>query len=84
MTMIKTATPKAMPKKEKIEIIFKKPSFLFGLKYLKAIFFPIPKSNYFFLVVKIFIISFIESCLASLSISLNSNKSCSEFLPKII
>ena len=39
MTMIKTATPKAMPKKEKIEIIFKKPSFLFGLKYLKAIFF---------------------------------------------
>jgi hypothetical protein len=48
MTMIKTATPKAMPKKEKIEIIFKKPSFLFGLKYLKAIFFSNSEIKLFF------------------------------------
>ena len=37
MTIIKMATPNAMPVKEKIEIIFKKPSFFFGFKYLKAI-----------------------------------------------
>ena len=48
ITMIKTATPKEMPKKEKIEIIFKKPSFLFGLKYLKAIFFSNSEIKLFF------------------------------------
>ena len=37
MTIIKIATPNIMPKKEKIEIIFKKPSFFFGLKFLKEI-----------------------------------------------
>ena len=35
--MIKIATPRAMPVKEKIEITFKKPSFFLGFKYLKAI-----------------------------------------------
>ena len=34
MTMIKIATPNIIPRKEKIEIIFKKPSFFFGLKFL--------------------------------------------------
>ena len=37
ITIIKIATPSAIPVKEKIEITFKKPSFLFGFKYLKAI-----------------------------------------------
>ena len=37
MTIIKIETPKAIPKKEKIEITFKKPSFLFGLKFLNEI-----------------------------------------------
>ena len=36
ITIINTATPRAIPKKEKIDIIFKKPSFFFGFKYLKA------------------------------------------------
>ena len=37
ITIMSIATPKAMPVNEKIEIIFKKPSFFLGLKYLKAI-----------------------------------------------
>ena len=37
ITMIKIATPRAMPVKEKIEITFRKPSFFLGFKYLKAI-----------------------------------------------
>ena len=37
ITMIKIATPRAMPVKEKIEITFKKPSFFLGFKYLNAI-----------------------------------------------
>ncbi len=36
ITIISTATPKAIPRKEKIDIVFKKPSFLFGFKYLNA------------------------------------------------
>ena len=36
LTIIKIATPKAMPVKEKIEITFKKPSFFLGFRYLKA------------------------------------------------
>ena len=36
ITIISTATPKAIPRNEKIDIIFKKPSFFFGFKYLKA------------------------------------------------
>ena len=37
ITIIKIATPSAIPTKEKMEIIFKKPSFFLGFKYLKAI-----------------------------------------------
>ena len=37
ITIIKIATPRAIPVKEKIEITFKKPSFFLGFKYLKAI-----------------------------------------------
>ena len=34
ITIIKIATPSIIPKKEKIEITFKKPSFFFGFKFL--------------------------------------------------
>ena len=37
ITIIKIATPRAMPVKEKMEINFKKPSFFLGFKYLNAI-----------------------------------------------
>ena len=37
ITMIKIATPSIMTKKEKIEIILRKPSFFFGLKFLDEI-----------------------------------------------
>ena len=37
ITIIKIATPNIIPKNENIEIIFKKPSFFFGLKFLKEI-----------------------------------------------
>jgi len=37
MTIINIATPRDIPVKEKIEIIFRNPSFLLGLKYLNAI-----------------------------------------------
>ena len=37
ITIIKIATPSAIPVKENNEIIFKKPSFFLGFKYLKAI-----------------------------------------------
>ena len=37
ITMIKIATPSIIPRKENIEIIFKKPSFFLGLKFLKEI-----------------------------------------------
>ena len=37
MTIIKIATPNIIPKKEKIDIIFKKPSFFLGLKFLNEI-----------------------------------------------
>ena len=36
ITMIKTATPKEIPIKEKIEMIFKKPSFFLVLKNLNV------------------------------------------------
>ena len=45
ITIIKIATPRAMPVKEKIEITFKKPSFFLGFKYLKAIFRSITEIN---------------------------------------
>ena len=34
ITIIKIATPSIIPTKEKIEIIFKNPSFLLGLRFL--------------------------------------------------
>ena len=37
ITIISIATPSIIPKKEKIEIIFKKPSFFLGLKFLNDI-----------------------------------------------
>ena len=37
ITIIKIATPNIIPKKENIDIIFKKPSFFLGLKFLKEI-----------------------------------------------
>ena len=48
MTMIKIATPSAMPVNEKIEIVFKKPSFFLGFKYLKAITLSIFEINFNF------------------------------------
>ena len=37
ITIIKIATPSIIPKNENIEIIFKKPSFFLGLRFLKEI-----------------------------------------------
>tara|TARA_B100001093_G_scaffold12801_1_gene11914 strand:- start:86 stop:235 length:150 start_codon:yes stop_codon:yes gene_type:complete len=37
MTIIKIDTPSIMPRNEKIEIILRKPSFFFGLKFLDEI-----------------------------------------------
>ena len=37
ITIIKMATPSIIPRKEKIDIIFKKPSFFFGLRFLDEI-----------------------------------------------
>ena len=48
ITMIKTATPKLMPIKEKIEMIFKKPSFFLVFKYLNATSFSNCDINLFF------------------------------------
>ena len=39
ITIIKTATPKLIPRKENAEIIFTKPSFFLVFKYLNTIFF---------------------------------------------
>ena len=50
ITIIKTATPKLMPINEKIDIIFKKPSFFLGLKYLKVIFFSNVDIKFYFFV----------------------------------
>ena len=47
ITIIKIATPKDIPVNEKIEITFKKPSFFFGFKYLKAITLSIFEINLF-------------------------------------
>ena len=48
ITIISTATPSEMPRKEKIEIIFKKPSFFFGFKFLEVINFSIKVNNLIF------------------------------------
>ena len=48
ITIISTATPSEMPRKEKIEIIFKKPSFFFGFKFLEVINFSMKVNNLIF------------------------------------
>ena len=47
ITIIKTATPRLMPINEKIEIIFKKPSFFLVFKYLKVISFSKFEINFY-------------------------------------
>jgi len=48
ITIIKIATPSIIPKNEKIEITFKKPSFFLGLKFLMVINFSIVVNNLIF------------------------------------
>ncbi len=48
ITMIKVATPSIIPRKEKIEITFKKPSFFLGLRFLAVINFSIVVNNLVF------------------------------------
>ena len=50
ITMIKIATPKAIPVNENTEIIFRKPSFFLGFKYLNAIILSIFEINLNFFV----------------------------------
>jgi len=50
ITIIKTATPKLIPINEKIDIIFKKPSFFLVFKYLKAISFSKVEIKFFLFV----------------------------------
>ena len=50
ITIIKTATPKLIPINEKIEIMFKKPSFFLVLRYLNVISFSNVEINFFLLV----------------------------------
>jgi len=46
MTIIKIATPKLIPINEKIEIIFKKPSFFLVFRYLSVISFSNTEINF--------------------------------------
>ena len=48
MTIIKVDTPSIIPRKEKIEITFKKPSFFLGLRFLVVINFSIVVNNLVF------------------------------------
>ena len=48
MTIIKVATPSIIPRKEKIEITFKKPSFFLGLRFLAVTSFSIVLNNLVF------------------------------------
>ena len=48
MTIINVATPSMIPRKEKIEITFKKPSFFLGLRFLVVINFSTVLNNLFF------------------------------------
>ena len=48
MTIIKIATPSIIPTNEKIEMTFKKPSFLLGFKFLNAISLSAELNNLFF------------------------------------
>ena len=48
ITIIKVATPSIIPRKEKIEMTFKKPSFFLGLRFLVVINFSIVVNNLVF------------------------------------
>ena len=48
ITMIKIATPIMIPKNEKIDMIFKKPSFFLGFRFLIVISFSAVVNNLFF------------------------------------
>ena len=48
MTIINVATPSMMPRKEKIDITFKNPSFFFGFRFLIVINFSTVLNNLFF------------------------------------
>ena len=48
ITIIKVATPSIIPRKEKIEITFKKPSFFLGLRFLNVINFSTVVNNLIF------------------------------------
>ncbi len=48
ITIINVATPNIIPRKEKIDITFKNPSFFLGLRFLIVINFSIVLNNLFF------------------------------------
>ena len=48
ITIIRIATPSIMPRNEKIDITFKKPSFFLGFKFLTVINFSIVLNKIFF------------------------------------
>ena len=48
ITIINVATPNIIPRKEKIDITFKNPSFFLGLRFLTVINFSIVLNNLFF------------------------------------
>ena len=48
ITIINVATPNIIPRKEKIDITFKNPSFFWGLRFLTVINFSIVLNNLFF------------------------------------
>ncbi len=83
MTIIKTATPRLIPMKEKIDITFKKPSFFLAFKNLKVISFSkveIQLDTFCFVIISI-ILSIDKFCV-SLPSSLNSRRLPSVFYPK--
>ena len=48
ITIIRIATPSIMPRNEKVDITFKKPSFFLGLRFLVVIIFSAVVNNLFF------------------------------------
>ena len=82
MTIIKIATPSIIPTKEKTEIIFKKPSFFLGLRFLDEINLSIFVNNFYALSLDL-MFSKLNSSLFEFN-SLNSNLFSSDFDPIII
>ncbi len=82
MTIIKIATPSIMPKKENTEIIFRKPSFFLGLRFLKEINLSAFVNNFQFFSFFI-ILSRLKISLLKFN-SLNSKLFLSDFEPMII